>query len=77
MDILSKVKSWASAIADTAVSVLAMMIVLGVLFKGVAIPFMPSVDVVANVTAIIKGLGSEGLVGLIAIWVLYNIWQKK
>ena len=77
MDILSKVKNWASAIADTAVSVLAMMIVLGVLFKGVAIPFMPSVDVVANVTAIIKGLGSEGLVGLIAIWVLYNIWQKK
>lgn len=77
MDILGQVKKWAGALADTGVSVLALMIVMGVLFKGVAIPFLPSVDVIGNVTAIIKGLGSEGLVGLIALWVLYNIWQKK
>jgi len=77
MDILAQVRKWAGSLADTAVSVLALMIVLGVLFKGVAIPFLPSVDVIANVTGIIKNLGSEGLVGLIAIWVLHNIWQKK
>ena len=77
MDILAQVRKWTGALADTAVSVLALMIVLGVLFKGVAIPFLPSVDVIANVTGIVKNLGSEGLVGLIAIWVLYNIWQKK
>jgi len=77
MDILKTVKSWVSALADTLLSVLALMIVTSVIFKGVAIPFLPNVDVIANVTAIVKGLGSEGLVGLIAIWVLYNIWQKK
>ncbi|NDH09323.1 MAG: hypothetical protein EBY16_06885 [Gammaproteobacteria bacterium] len=77
MDILKTVKSWVSALADTLLSVLALMIVTSVIFKGVAIPFLPNVDVIANVTSIVKGLGSEGLVGLIAIWVLYNIWQKK
>jgi len=77
MEILKTVKSWVSALADTLLSVLALMIVTSVIFKGVAIPFLPNVDVIANVTSIVKGLGSEGLVGLIAIWVLYNIWQKK
>lgn len=77
MEILGTIKKWAGALADTLVSVLALMIVAGVMFKGVSIPFIPNVDVIANITAIVKGLGSEGLVGLVAIWVLYNIWQKR
>jgi hypothetical protein len=53
------------------------MIVLEVLFKGAAIPFLPIVDVIGSVTAIVKGLGSEGVVGLVAVWVLYSIWKNK
>lgn len=77
MDILAKVKEWAGALADVAVSVLALMIVMGVLFKGVAIPFLPNVDVIGNITSVVKSLGSEGLVGLVAIWVLHSIWQNR
>lgn len=77
MDILKSIKTWAGALADAAVSVLALMIVLGVLFKGVAIPFLPSVDVIGNITSVVKSLGSEGLVGLVAIWVLWKIWESK
>jgi len=77
MDILKTIKTWAGALADVAVSVLALMIVVGVLFKGVAIPFLPNVDVIANVTSIVKSLGSEGLVGLVAIWVLHSIWNNR
>ena len=77
MEILGTIKKWVGALADTLVSVLALMIVAGVMFKGVSIPFIPNVDVIANITGIVKGLGSEGLVGLVAIWVLYNIWQKR
>lgn len=77
MDILKKVKDWAASLADTALSVLALMIVLGVLFKGVVIPFMPGVDVIANVTSVVKELGAEGLVGLVAVWILYGIWKNK
>lgn len=77
MEILATIKKWASALADTGVSVLALLLVLEVLFKGAAIPFLPAVDVVGSVTAIVKGLGSEGVVGLVAVWVLYSIWKNK
>jgi hypothetical protein len=77
MEILATIKKWAGALSDTTVSVIALMIVLEVLFKGAAIPFLPIVDVIGSVTAIVKGLGSEGVVGLVAVWVLYSIWKNK
>jgi hypothetical protein len=77
MDVLALVKKWAGAIADTLVSVLALLIVLEVLLKGAAVPFLPAVDVIGNVTSIVKTLGGEGVVGLVAVWVLYNIWKAK
>jgi hypothetical protein len=77
MDILAQIKKWAAALAEAGVSVIALGIVLEVLFKGVAIPFMPAVSVIGNVTAIVTALGSQGLVGLVAVWILYHIWQSK
>jgi hypothetical protein len=77
MEVLALIKKWASALADLGVSVLALLIVLQVLFKGAAIPFLPVVDVIGSVTAIVKGLGAEGVVGLVAVWVLYSIWKNK
>ena len=77
MEVLALIKKWAAALADVGVSVLALLIVLQVLFKGAAVPFLPVVDVIGSVTAIVKGLGAEGLVGLVAVWVLYSIWKNK
>jgi hypothetical protein len=77
MEVLALIKKWASALADLGVSVLALLIVLQVLFKGAAVPFLPVVDVIGSVTAIVKGLGAEGVVGLVAVWVLYSIWKNK
>ena len=77
MAVLALIKKWASALADVGVSVLALLIVLEVLFKGAAVPFLPVVDVIGSVTAIVKGLGAEGVVGLVAVWVLYSIWKNK
>jgi hypothetical protein len=77
MDILAQIKKWAAALAEAGVSIIALGIVLEVLFKGVAIPFMPAVSVIGNVTAIVTALGSQGLVGLVAVWILYHIWQSK
>jgi hypothetical protein len=77
MEILNKVKTWAGALAEVGVSLIALGIVLEILFKGVAIPFLPTTSVIGNVTAIVGALGSQGLVGLVAIWVLYNIWKNK
>jgi hypothetical protein len=77
MEVLALIKKWAAALADLGVSVLALLIVLQVLFKGAAIPFLPVVDVIGSVTGIVKGLGAEGVVGLVAVWVLYSIWKNK
>ena len=77
MELLQKMKGWANALADALVSVLALAIVLEVLFKGAAVPFLPATDVIGSVTTIVKTLGGEGVVGLVAVWVLYSIWKNK
>ena len=76
MDIITKVRGWAGALADLGISLAALMIIAEVLGVG-SIPFFPEVSIVSNVSAMLSTLGAEGLMGLIAIWVLYAIWNKK
>ena len=76
MEIINKVKGWAAGLADLGISIAALMIVVEVLGLG-NIPFFPEVSVVSNVSGMLSSLGAEGLMGLIAIWVLYAIWNKK
>ena len=77
MQIISKIKSWAAALADVGVSLIALGIVLEVLFSGQNVPFWPDISVIANVQNIIAGFSAQGLVGLVAVWVLYSIYTKK
>jgi len=73
MEILNKVKSVIGQVAELGVSLLALGIVLEVL----GMPALANVSIIANVTTIVAALGSQGLVGLIAVWVLYEIWSRK
>ena len=75
MEYLQKATAWAKQLVQLSVSVLALAVVLQVLF-GTSAAFFP-VDVVGNVISITKTLGSEGLVGLVAAWVLLTILSKK
>ena len=77
MEIISKIKSWAAALADVGVSLIALGIVLEVLFSGQNVPFWPDISVIANVQNIIAGVSAQGVVGLVAVWVLYSIYTKK
>ena len=77
MEMLNKLKAWAGTLADVGVSLAALAIVLEVLGMG-NMPFMPAgLSVVDNVSAMIASLGSQGVMGLIAIWVLSGIWNRK
>jgi len=77
MEILTKVRAWVSGIADVGISVAALAIVLEVLGLG-NMPFTPQgLSVVDNVSAMLSSLGSHGIMGLIAIAILYGIWTKK
>jgi len=77
MEILKQVKAWAATLAEVGVSLIALGIVLEILFKGQSIPFLSNVSIISSITAIIKGFSAEGLVGLVAIYVLYGIYNKK
>ena len=78
MEILNKVKTWAGALAEVGISVAALMIVIEVLGLSSALtPFLPTASVISNVSGIVATLGSQGLVGLVAVWVLYEIWNRK
>ena len=71
---LDKVSGWIKSLTEVGLGLIALGVVLQILF-GAAIPFMP-MDVVGSVVALVKSLGSEGLVGLVAIWVLWGIYSK-
>ena len=77
MEIINKIKDWSSALADVGVSLIALGIVLEVLFSGQNLHLCPNNSVIDNVQSIIAGFSAQGLVGLVAIWVLYSIYTKK
>ena len=76
MEGIANVKAWASGLADLGVSIAALAIIVEVLGLG-AMPFMGDMSVISNVSAIMAAIGSQGLMGLVAVWVLYAIWNKR
>ena len=61
-------------LTEAGVALLALGIVMQVIF-GKVVPFMGG-DIVGNITAIVASLGEQGLVGLVAIGVIYAVWQS-
>ena len=70
-----KVLGWIRSLTEVGLALIALGVVLQVIF-GATIPFL-GLDIVGSVVALVSKLGSEGLVGLVAIWVLWGIYSKK
>jgi len=77
MDIMKQVKGWAAALADAGMSLIALGIVLEILFNGHGIPFWPHISVIGNIQGVLQGFSDQGLIGLVAIWILYHIYNRK
>lgn len=75
MELLQKITAGIKAATEASVALLALAVVLQVLF-GASQPFFP-VDVVGNVVALTTQLGGQGVVGLVAVWVLVVLFSKK
>ena len=58
MEILNKIKGWASAITEVGISIIALGIVLEILFNGQNIPFWPNISIVDNITGMITALSA-------------------
>ena len=69
------IRGWLKLLCDLGLSLLCLAIIVGLLF-GPAAPFFP-VDVIGNVVAATKSLGSEGLIGLVAVGVLSGIFSRQ
>jgi len=71
---LDKAIGWIRSLTEAGLALIALGVVLQILF-GAAVPFI-GIDVIGSVTSLVKALGSEGLVGLVAVWVLWGIYSK-
>jgi ABC-type enterochelin transport system permease subunit len=74
MDAVKNIKAWIGAITDMGLMLLALAIV-ATLLVGSSLPFFGAV--VGNIVALIKDLGANGLVGLIALGVILWLFSKR
>ena len=73
---LDKAVGWMRSLTEAGIALIALGVVLQVIWPGAAaIPFI-GIDIVGNVLALVGKLGAEGLVGLIAVWVLWGIYSR-
>ena len=71
---LDQISGWIKQVTNIGLGLIALGVVLQILF-GAVVRFL-GLDVMGSVVALVKSLGSEGLVGLVAIWVLWGIYSK-
>jgi ABC-type enterochelin transport system permease subunit len=74
MNGLNSVKSWIGALTEVALMLLALGIALALL-AGPQVPFLG--NVVGNIVAMTKDLGSNGIVGLIALGIILWLFSKR
>ena len=72
---VDKVIGWIRQITELGLAIIALGVVLQIIF-GAAVPFL-GLDIVGSVVALVKQFGNEGLVGLVAVWVLWAIYKGK
>ena len=75
MDIIKNVSAWIRGLTEVGLSIVALGVVFQIIF-GANVVFLPN-DILGNVISFVKALGGEGLVGLIALWILWGIYNKK
>ena len=74
MESIAKIKAWIGAIIDIGLMLLALAIVASLLV-GANLPFFGAV--VSNITSLVKDLGTNGLVGLITLGVIFWLFAKR
>ena len=71
---IDKILYWIRNVTEVGLCLIALSIVSEILF-GVYAPFFP--PVIGNILYFVGELGSEGLIGLVAIGMLWAIYSRK
>ena len=74
MDLIDRVTRWIGDIVELGLALVALGIVIQILF-GDAASFLTA-DIVGNLIALIKSLGDNGLVGLIALAIILYLYHR-
>ncbi len=74
MKMIESIKAWIGALTDVGLMLLALAIVAALLV-GRSLPFFGTV--VGNITALIKDLGANGLVGLITLGIIVWLFSNR
>jgi hypothetical protein len=75
MQFFTEIKKWLGEITEIALLLIALGVAVEILFGTNTVPFFG--QVVANITQILKVLGENGLVGLIALGIIVYLFNKK
>ncbi len=75
MRFLEEAKKWIGEITEIALLLIALGISIEILF-GSAVPFF-GVNIVENLTAMLSTLGEKGIVGLIALAIIFFLFYRK
>jgi hypothetical protein len=74
MKLIENIKGWIGALTDLGLMLLALAIVAALLVGG-SLPFFGAV--VGNIVGLIKDLGANGLVGLIALGIIVWLFSHR
>jgi phosphotransferase system glucose/maltose/N-acetylglucosamine-specific IIC component len=74
MHFLEEIKRWLGEITEIFLLLIAVGIAAGILF-GAQVPFFSGV--VANLTTLISSLGENGMVGLIALAIIFYLFRRR
>jgi hypothetical protein len=74
MKAIDTIKNWVGALTELGLMLLALAIVLAILV-GSNLPFFGAVT--ANIMGWVKDLGSNGLVGLITLGIIFWLFQNR
>lgn len=74
MEVFDKAKAWIVRITELGLLLVALGIVLQMLF-GSSVVFFG--DIVGNVIKLVSALGSNGVVGLVAIAIILYLFNRK
>ncbi|MGB7582591.1 MAG: hypothetical protein WBL85_09115 [Sedimentisphaerales bacterium] len=74
MQFFTEIKKWLAEITEIALLLIALGVAVEILF-GNTVPFFG--QVITNITGILKVLGENGLVGLVALGIILYLFNKR
>ena len=78
MHFIETLRRWVGALTDLGLVLIALGVILQILFgsSSGAVPFLP-VDIIGSVVGLVKALGAEGRVGLVALGIIAWTFNRQ